>query len=128
MTARESLNEIYGFPISEKDLLRVLVARGLTGDEDLADVVNDCAYRLSYADLLIGISFNPSNTSTTQSMGNFRVTNTSGTWTKDDRNALREEANRIYEECGEPTITTGTEITDGTLYWSESKCGCKWWG
>lgn len=127
MTIREILTNIGGVVVLDTDLATVLAIRGLTGDETIAELKesNDlCKFYLAKADLLWDYSYRPSGGSQSVKMGNFSQTVSNSSSTTADRQAMRDEANRLYEQCGEETKTSGTVIRDLSDKWARSKRRC----
>lgn len=93
MTVKEALKSVHAYPIPDRVLANTAEARELTLEIDITVAIRqENKFKLAEADLLVWVSQAP-NVSEEGVSFDMLVT---------DRKELRERANRIYGELGDP--------------------------
>lgn len=92
MTTLEALKKSVNYPLSDSNVIPIVIARGLTADADLTqEIATSTAYKLAYADCLRFVV----------TMVNLQQ---GGSVTQAAVKALEGTANAIYKANGEPLI------------------------
>lgn len=96
-TILESLRSVSGYPIPQRTIEEKAQRRGLFISEEASpDVLEDSAYRLAVADLMVWLSYAPNVSQGGQSYS----------FSEDQRIQLRSEAYAVYRMYGDPGDTT----------------------